>query len=78
MSARTLGGGLVGALVAKLAFEVLLTAGYDRPLFHCSAFVDNQHCSFIEWVFNPGDLVVMIPGFVIGMALAAWSRRDAR
>ena len=61
---------MIGAIIAKLAFEVLLTIPLDRPFFHCSAFVDNMHCSFVDWLVNPGDLIVMVPGFFIGMAVS--------
>ena len=64
--------GVNGALVAKAGNEVLLTVPFNRPLWHCSAFVDNHRCSFSEWLTNPSDvIIVMLPAFLVVMVLTS-------
>ena len=63
--------GVIAARVAKAGNEVLLTVPFGRPRWHCSAFVDNRHCSFSEWLTNVGDLDVMLPAFLLVMVLTS-------
>jgi len=64
--------GVIAALLAKVGNEFLLTVPFDRPLWHCSAFVDNRHCSFDEWLWSDSDLiVVMLPAFLLVMVLTS-------
>jgi hypothetical protein len=64
--------GVIAALLAKAGNEFLLTVPFDRPLWHCSEFVDNRHCSFDEWLTNSSDVVVvMLPAFLLVMFLTS-------
>ena len=61
--------GVIPSIIAKILFELYLVLGFGRDFFHCSYFVDNDSCSFISWLFNIGDAIVMVPVFIIGIII---------
>lgn len=61
--------GIIPSIIAKILFELYLVLGFGRDFFHCSYFVDNGSCSFVAWLFNIGDAIVMAPVFIIGIII---------
>lgn len=59
--------GIIPTIISKVLFEFLLVYVNQGDFFWCSVFVDNDSCSFAEWIFNIGDSIVMLPVFVIGI-----------